>query len=143
MINAAIGGMGNGRWVRILRGEVWGYHPRLVVLQFSSTDFVENIQEGLFKLSASDELIELPTPPAGMLFYLDRVVDAIPGLAYSHTAGLIKLAMTNPSRVPNFMPHRYAPPGSFEFKADVQTRRRVHCDLSTAGLAGLDTCNGS
>jgi hypothetical protein len=101
VINAGIGGLGNGRWIRILRGNVWGYHPRLVVLQFSSTDFVDNFRERMFKLSPSGELVEYPSPPPGIGYYLDRAVDAIPLLAYSHSIGLIKQAMAR-NRVMHF-----------------------------------------
>jgi hypothetical protein len=108
VINAGIGGLGNGRWIRILRGDVWGYHPRLVILQFSFTDFADNSEEKLFKLSPSNELVEMPTPPAGMGFYLDRAVDAIPGLAYSYTVGLFKQAMSF-HKVMTFRPDPSAP----------------------------------
>ncbi len=90
MINTTLAGMGNGRWIKLLRGGVWGFQPRLVILQLSNTDFGDNEREGLFKLSPSGELVELPLQPAPMMLQLDRLVDAIPGLSYSYTIGLCK-----------------------------------------------------
>ncbi len=117
VLNTAVGGMGNGRWIKLLGGDVWGYRPRLVVLQFSSTDEGDNANEAMFELSPSGDLLERPTPPAGLGFYLDRAADSVPFLAYSYFLGLLKQAMAS-THVGTFMPSAAtsAPTGALTLK---------------------------
>ena len=117
IINTAMAGMGNGRWLKVLRGGLWGFQPKLVIVQFSNTDFGDNVREALFKLSPSGELVELPMKPEPMILKLDRLVDAIPGLSNSYSMGLCKQVIaqlmsqrtrTTASAVP------FYPPGSHQ-----------------------------
>ncbi len=93
MLNTAVGGMGNGRWIKILHSHFWGYQPKLVVMQFSNTDQSDNMKEGIYTLSPSGELIAMPPRPPGWGFYLEQAVDAIPGLAYTHFVALCRQLM--------------------------------------------------
>lgn len=103
VVNAGIGNTGNGMWLKFLHREVHRYKPRLVVLQLMNNDFSENIQEQLFTLSETAELVEQAPLPPQTLRLVQHVVEAIPGLSYSYLFGLIREAywMTvRPSQIP-------------------------------------------
>lgn len=87
VVNAGIGNSGNGHWIKLLRREAGRYKPRLVVLQFCSNDFADNVRENLFRISPAGELVELTVPPSGAREKLKVISEAIPGLVNSHVAG--------------------------------------------------------
>lgn len=89
VVNAGMGDNGNGRWIKFLRTKGRGLEPRAVVFQLMSNDFIDNQDEGLFELSEDQELIELQVPPIEPIRMVQNVVDAVPGLADSHLAGLM------------------------------------------------------
>ncbi len=95
MINASVGGQGNGRWVKFLREEAGQFAPQLVVLQACGNDFSDNQLEALFCLSRSGELVELPVPPPGKESLVQSVIEAVPGLANSHMVGLLREVAAN------------------------------------------------
>jgi GDSL-like Lipase/Acylhydrolase family len=90
VLNGGIGDNGNGRWIKFLRAAAASYEPQLVVLQVHVTDFWDNLREGLFQLTGSGELEELPVPPKGWARRLQTVIEAVPGLPYSHLIGLLR-----------------------------------------------------
>ena len=90
VINAGIGGSGNGRWVKFLRIKGKIYNPILIVLQIHGTDFQDNIREQLFELTPRGELNKLPVPPPGMKRALQKFVDFVPGLANSYLRELAR-----------------------------------------------------
>jgi lysophospholipase L1-like esterase len=90
VINAGMGATGNGRWVKFLRDEAPQYEPRAIVLQFCSNDFDDNQGEGMFTLESAvlqehPERVDSRAKRA-----VQTVVEAIPGLAYSHLLGLLR-----------------------------------------------------
>jgi hypothetical protein len=93
MLNAGIGGSGNGWWIKFLRNEAKRYDPYLVILQLHETDFDDNVREAFFALTFSGDLVELPIPPPSKGRILQKVVEFIPGLPYLHFAGLIRQVM--------------------------------------------------
>ncbi len=94
VINAGIGDSGNGHWVKFLRDQAAQYEPRLVVLQVTGNDFGDNLREGLFDLSPDGELAERPVKQAGWARRAQAVIEAVPGLSYSHLIGLLRQALT-------------------------------------------------
>jgi hypothetical protein len=96
VVNNGLGDNGNGRWVKFLRREGDRYRPRLVVLQVMANDFSDNVQEGLFKIAESGELVEL-TPKKSTVRFLQSIVESVPGLDYSYLVGLFKEAILGAS----------------------------------------------
>ncbi|MEX2209246.1 MAG: GDSL-type esterase/lipase family protein [Myxococcota bacterium] len=90
VVNAGTGDTGNGRWLKLLRAEAPRYAPRLVVLQVHANDFADNPAEGLFALAPDGALVELPPRPPGITRTVQQLVEAVPGLSYSHLLGLAK-----------------------------------------------------
>jgi lysophospholipase L1-like esterase len=90
VVNAGIGNSGNGFWLKLLRGEASNMQPRLVVMQFTDNDFTDNLADGLFVLDTDGTLRELPVPAPGMMRRIEALVQAVPGLSYSHLLGLLR-----------------------------------------------------
>lgn len=90
VLNAGTGDTGNGRWLKFLRAEAERFAPRLVVLQVHANDFADNPAEGLFALGQDGALVELPPRPPGITRTVQQLVEAVPGLSYSHLVGLAK-----------------------------------------------------
>lgn len=90
IINMGIGGSGNARWLRLLRDEAPQFTPRRVVLQVCSNDVDDNLSEGLATLREDGTIAEHAPPPPGYARKIQRVVDAVPGLAYSHLLGCLR-----------------------------------------------------
>ena len=88
VVNAGIGNVGNGRWLKFLRREGPRFDPRWVVLQISANDFADNHAEDLFELTASGHVAERPVPPQRWSRGVVAAIEWIPGLAYSHLVGL-------------------------------------------------------
>jgi lysophospholipase L1-like esterase len=90
VVNAGIGNSGNGFWVKLLRGEAARMKPRLVVMQVTENDFSDNVKERLFALDAHGTLRELPVPAPDPTRRLEALIQAVPGLSYSHLVGLLR-----------------------------------------------------
>jgi len=90
VVNAGIGNAGNGFWLKLLRREAATMRPRLVVMQVFENDFADNTNDGLFTLGPDGSLQELPVPGPGATRTLGALVQAIPGLSYSHVVGLLR-----------------------------------------------------
>jgi lysophospholipase L1-like esterase len=88
VINAGMGGSGNGFWVRFLRSEAKAAQPRLVVMQFLENDLDDNIDEGYFHLTPEGALVDLPTPPPGPMRRVQSIIEMVPGLSHSYLVGL-------------------------------------------------------
>jgi lysophospholipase L1-like esterase len=93
VVNAGSGNIGNGYWLRFLKSEGPRYDPRLVVLGFCANDFFDNVNEGVYTLTEAGQLKEDTT----VHFQEDarkvqRLIEAVPGLAYSHLVGLARQA---------------------------------------------------
>jgi hypothetical protein len=90
IVNAGIGNNGNGRWVKFLRAEGKRYNPDLIVLQIHDNDFRDNVREQLFVLTPEGELRERPLPSPGARWSIQKVVENVPGLAYSYLIGFAR-----------------------------------------------------
>lgn len=90
VVNAGMGDNGNGQWVKFLRTDAKKYNPGLVVIQIHDNDFRNNIRERLFELTPEGKLHERPLPSRGARWSIQRVVESVPGLAYSHLIGLVR-----------------------------------------------------
>ncbi len=87
-VNAGMGNNGNGRALRFLAREGDRIQPRVLVLQVCDNDFVDNLVEGLYSLGPDGELVEHTVPPPSLARRVQRVVDAVPGVADSYLLGL-------------------------------------------------------
>lgn len=91
VVNAGIGGVGTGRWVKFLRTEGPRFDPRWVIFQLCGNDFVDNWSEGLYAIGQKATLIEALGPPtAGFKRYAQRIIEAVPGLPYLHIVSLLR-----------------------------------------------------
>jgi lysophospholipase L1-like esterase len=90
VINAAMGDNGNGRALIFLESDAVRLNPRIVVLQIHGNDFLDNVAERFFELGEDGELKRLPVPASGSASHLQRMIEWIPGLAYSHLVGLTR-----------------------------------------------------
>ena len=100
VVNAGMGDLGNGLWLKFLRHEGKRFNPRLVVLQISDNDFTDNLHEKMFSLNEKDSLIEYPVAAPGSSRIIQNVLEAIPGISYSYLAGLLKQALWSSVRPP-------------------------------------------
>jgi lysophospholipase L1-like esterase len=90
VLNAGMGSNGNGRWLKLLHLEAPRFEPRLVVLQVQENDFADNLREGLYRLGPGGELREQPIPSISRARVFQEIVEAVPGLSYSHLIGLLR-----------------------------------------------------
>lgn len=90
VVNAGIGRNGTGRWLKFLKAEGPQFAPRLVVFQLFANDFEDNVRERLFDVTPDGELVELPVSPGGTVRVVQTLIEAIPGLAYSHLVGFAR-----------------------------------------------------
>ena len=91
VVNAGSGNTGNGYWLRFLDAEAERYRPRLVVLGFCVNDFADNSLEQMYEFAAGGTLNTRPTPHGQEgARTAQAVIEAIPGLAYSHLVGLAR-----------------------------------------------------
>ena len=90
VVNAGIGKTGTGRWLKFLQAEGPRFAPRLIVFQLATSDFEDNVKEHLFEITLNGELQEFPVPHGGTVRRVQTVIEAIPGLAYSHLVGFAR-----------------------------------------------------
>ena len=116
VVNAGSGNTGNGYWLRFLKAEGPRYNPRLVVLGFCVNDFSDNIVEGMYALDPAGRLLEDTTAHLQQgARTAQQVIEAIPGLAYSHLVGLARQAYSERTPpdpgVPAAVNARFSPSG--------------------------------
>jgi hypothetical protein len=58
IINAGVGGNGNGQWIKFLDRHLNDVRPQLVVMQFMQNDFDDNVRERYFSVTDQDTLVE-------------------------------------------------------------------------------------
>jgi len=87
VVNAGIGNVGNGHWVKLLRLEGRRFAPRLVVMQFTSNDFADNVREQMYRLDINRQLVEQPVPPPGPVHKVNKLLALVPGLSSTHLIG--------------------------------------------------------
>lgn len=88
VVNAGIGGTGNGRWLHVMRRERTRLRPAVVVMQVCSNDVDDNLREGLFTLDGSGELVEGRPAPPTMARRVQAWLDTVPGASYLHLIAL-------------------------------------------------------
>jgi hypothetical protein len=89
VVNAGMG-RGNGYWIKFLKTEAPALHPTLVVLEVCGNDFQDNMNELLFELSHSGELVDIPPLPPPLGRRLQRLAEAAPWLHGLHLFALAK-----------------------------------------------------
>jgi hypothetical protein len=94
ILNAGMGDNGNGWGVKFLRDEAIRFNPCFVFLQLAYNDFNNNIREGLFDLTYSGELRELPVPRPSPLRVVQRGLEAVPGLSNSYLVGFARQVLS-------------------------------------------------
>ena len=62
VVNTAIAGNGQGRWLRFLKRDAEAFEPRLIVMQFCRNDFHDNHRERFYELEDDGSLKELRVP---------------------------------------------------------------------------------
>lgn len=100
VINAAVSASGNGRWIKLLQGDLADYQPRLVLLQACWNDAIDNVREKMFRLvrvrpfpdslGTTTELVELVGQPKPLRHVIQPLLETIPGLQESHLFALIR-----------------------------------------------------
>ncbi len=91
VVNAGSGNTGNGYWLRFLRNEAERFAPRIVVLGFCINDFDDNYFDGMFVLDSEGRIREnTESHRQEAARDIQAVIEAIPGLAYSHLVGLAR-----------------------------------------------------
>ncbi len=94
VVNAGMGGAGNGRWLHELERDHFAAPLRLVVMQVCGNDFLDNAREALFRVDDRGELISTGTQSRRWYDAVQDVTEPIPGLAYSRLFCLVKQLAT-------------------------------------------------
>ncbi len=103
MVNAGIGGTGNGRWLGVLERQHERFSPRIVVLQVSGNDPDDNMAEALYSLDERGELVRHAPRPLSRARKLQALADAFPGVSYLRIVGLarqVASAISSPKSPP-------------------------------------------
>lgn len=137
IINAGMGNNGNGRPLKFLRRGAGHLNPKLIVVQIHPTDFADNVNESLFSLDDSGNLTELPVNPPNARRKLQRTVESVPGLSYSHLFCLAR-GFTEPVRG-----DRKRPAESGHEESDVERRTLEDQLLIKLQSEIVKTANGS
>jgi hypothetical protein len=98
VVNAGIGDVGNGHWVKFLRREASAHDPAAVVFQVCQNDWVDNRREGLFMLDDSNGLTELAVPRQSLARRAQRGLEKIPFLMSTRLVNHAKLALVRGQR---------------------------------------------
>lgn len=109
VINASMSATGNGRWLKLMRGELADYSPRLVVLQVCWNDTSDNMREKLYRFGryrprataegAVSEVLENIDPKMPFIRQLQPLLEAVPGVEGSHLFALIRDVIRNQARL--------------------------------------------
>ena len=99
VLNAGVGAIGSGSWLRRLEAEIDTRRPRLVILQLTSNDYADNLSEGMFTLDEGGALVDGPRPvPRGLLVRAYSLVAQLPGADQSWLIAAIKQAISTARR---------------------------------------------
>ncbi|MCC6395929.1 MAG: SGNH/GDSL hydrolase family protein [Bacteroidetes bacterium] len=91
VVNAGTGNIGNGYWLRFLEAEKERFKPRAVVFGFCVNDFADNAVEGMYLVDGEGKLRTSGAPPPQEgARTAQAIIEAIPGLSYSHLVGLAR-----------------------------------------------------
>lgn len=109
VINAAMSKSGNGRWIKLLRGDLADCRPRLVLFQACWNDPIENAVEDAFSvirvrshpdsLGTTTELAERVGNPKPFSRSIQPLLEVIPGLQSSHLFALVRSIPRNDGSV--------------------------------------------
>lgn len=98
LVNAGIGGVGNGRWPHVLERERERLRPKVVVLQVCGNDPADNLAEGLYSLDEAGQLVRHAPGPPSFARRVQAVLDRVPGLSYLRLVGLGRQIANRPAR---------------------------------------------
>jgi lysophospholipase L1-like esterase len=90
VVNAGIGGTGNGRWLRVLEREHERLRPKFVVLQLCDNDPGDNLTEALYSLDEHGALVSHPPAAPSVSRRVQAWIDRVPGVSYLHVVGLAR-----------------------------------------------------
>ena len=90
VVNTAMGGNGQGRWLRFLQRDAAAFDPRLIVMQVCRNDFQDNHLEGLYDLEDDGSLRELTPAPQSTFRAVQERIESIPLLPYSRIYCVLK-----------------------------------------------------
>jgi len=131
VINAALAGEGQGRWLKILDLQAPNWNPSCVVLQVCANDFRDNQVDGMFTLGPDGSLVEEPVPQESTLRALQRTIEGIPLIGYSRLYCLAKRGV-------GILTHRKLPAG---IPSDFDTESTPFDDLTIAMIrSALQKC---
>jgi len=88
VVNMGLGGTGQGRWPRMLRGDARAFEPRVVVLQLCSNDVEDDLADGLASFDSQGTLVHHPPPKPSAGRRLQRLLEVLPWVGDSHLLGL-------------------------------------------------------
>lgn len=83
VVNAGVGNSGQGWWLPFLERRAGDFAPRVVILQLADNDFGDNRAKRMFRLE-DGRLEPLPIPEPGWERRAQALIEAVPGLSYSH-----------------------------------------------------------
>lgn len=101
VVNAGTGNTGNGYWLRFLEREFDLYRPRAIVFGFCVNDLLDNAVEQLYEVDQHGRLRDsgiMPRQEAAR--GAQAVIEAVPGLAYSHLVGLARQMFSESGSAP-------------------------------------------
>ncbi|UCE58132.1 MAG: hypothetical protein JSU63_11870 [Phycisphaerales bacterium] len=85
VVNAGIGDVGLGRWVKFLQDEAERFTPRVIVIQVSANDIADDLREGLYSVGSAGNLVaSARLPDRNWKRSMQSIIEAVPGLPYSH-----------------------------------------------------------
>jgi hypothetical protein len=90
VLNTAMAGSGQGRWLRFLRRDAAGFEPRFVVMQFCRNDFDDNHIERLYELDESGAVREVAVAPQSRLRALQERIESVPMVPHSRIYAVVK-----------------------------------------------------
>ncbi|TVQ74958.1 MAG: SGNH/GDSL hydrolase family protein [Phycisphaeraceae bacterium] len=88
VLNAAIAGNGQGRWLKFLRRDAEQFRPQYIIMQVCRNDFCDNHRERLFR--QTNGLEELPIQSPSIYRQVQEIVESIPVLPYSRIYAVAK-----------------------------------------------------
>jgi lysophospholipase L1-like esterase len=101
VVNAGTGNTGNGYWLRFLEREYDVYKPRAIVFGFCVNDFLDNAVEQLYDVDQQGRLRDTGVMPRQEAARgAQAVIEAVPGLAYSHLVGLARQMFSESGSAP-------------------------------------------
>jgi lysophospholipase L1-like esterase len=109
VVNAGTGNTGNGYWLRFLHKDLDVYAPRAIVFAFCTNDFLDNAVERFYTVDQRGGLQESGIPPRQELARgAQSLIEAVPGLAYSHLVGFVRQLFSESGETPSGFGEGYA-----------------------------------